>query len=72
MSLASLDRELEPFLSMFPKSDLNDPITARQTLAELSAKAPALDIEEMEIENRTVPAMPDVPVRIYRPHGARV
>jgi acetyl esterase len=66
-----VDRELEPFVSMFPKADLNDPITARQTLAELSAKAPAFDVEEMEIVNQTVPATPDVPVRIYHPHGAR-
>ena len=66
-----VDRELEPFISMFPKADLNDPITARQTLADLSAKAPAPDMQEMEIEDRTVPATPDVPVRIYRPHGAR-
>src|SRR3954462_12350189 len=66
-----LDRELEPFISMFPKADLHDPITARQKLAELSAKAPVPDITEMEIEDRTVPATPDVPVRIYRPHGAQ-
>jgi acetyl esterase len=71
LRVVRVDRELEPFISMFPKADLNDPIAARQTLAGLSAKAPALDIKEMEIEDRTVPATPDVPVRIYRPHGAR-
>ena len=68
---AYLDRELEPFISMFPAAELNDPTTARRKLAELSAKAPALDIKGMEIEDRTVPADPNVPVRIYRPHGAR-
>lgn len=67
-----VDRELEPFISMFPKADLNDPITARQKLAERSAKAPAQDITGMEIEDRTVPASPGVPVRIYRPHGPGV
>src|SRR4051794_25285397 len=66
-----VDRELEPFISMFPKADLNDPITARQKLAELSARAPAPDIGDMDIDDRTVPASPGVPVRIYRPQGAR-
>jgi hypothetical protein len=27
-----VDRELEPFLSMFLRADLNDPITAREKL----------------------------------------
>jgi acetyl esterase len=71
VGVVRVDRELEPFISMFPKADLNDPIAARQTLAELSAKAPAPDVTQMEIEDRTVPATPDVPVRIYRPHGAQ-
>ena len=66
-----LDRELEPFISMFPRADLDDPITARRTLADLSARATAPDIRGMEIEDRIVPATPDVPVRVYRPHGAR-
>src|SRR3954464_1276064 len=67
--VARVDRELEPFISMFPKADLNDPITARQQLAELPARAPAWDVREMHIEDRTVPGPPDVPVRIYRPHS---
>jgi acetyl esterase len=71
MSVVRIDPELEPFISMFPKADLNDPITARQKLAALSAKAPALDFKDMQIADRTVPATPDVPVRIYRPHGAQ-
>jgi acetyl esterase/lipase len=66
-----VDRELEPFLSMFPGAELNDPITAREKLAELSAKAPTPDIQGMMIEDRTVPANPNVPVRIYHPNGAR-
>src|SRR3954465_2035688 len=71
VGVVRVDRELEPFISMFPKADLNDPIAARQKLAELSAKAPAPDVTGMEIEDRTVPATPDVPVRVYRPHGAQ-
>jgi acetyl esterase len=70
-SVVRIDPELEPFISMFPRADLTDPITARKTLAELSAKAPAPDIKEIEIEDRTVSANPNVPVRIYRPHGAQ-
>src|SRR4029079_18573468 len=69
LRVVRVDRELEPFISMFPKADLNDPIAARQTLAGPSAQAPALDMNEIEIEDRTVPATTDVPVRIYRPHG---
>ena len=38
---------------------------ARKKLAELSAKAPAPDVKNMEIEDRIVPASPNVPVRIY-------
>jgi acetyl esterase len=68
---ARIDRELEPFISMFPRADLNDPIAARTKLAELSAKAPAPDVQGMKIEDRTVPAHPNVPVRIYRPDGAQ-
>jgi acetyl esterase len=68
---ARLDRELEPFISMFPHADLNDPITAREKLAELSAKAAAPDTQGMKVEDRTVPGNPNVPVRIYRPHGAQ-
>jgi acetyl esterase len=65
-----LDPELEPFLSMFPAADLNDPTSARKRLAELSARAPAPDTQGLEIVDRTVPAKPSVPVRIYRPRGA--
>ena len=66
-----LDRQLEPFVSMFPRADLNDPIAARKKLAELSARAAAPDVQGMEIEDRTVPGTPDVPVRIYRPRAAQ-
>jgi len=67
----SLDPELEAFIPLFPRDDLSDPVTARKTLVELAAAAPAPDTTGMEIEDRTVPADPDVPVRIYRPRRAQ-
>ncbi|MGP4098308.1 alpha/beta hydrolase [Nonomuraea sp. KM90] len=65
-----MDPELEPFLPMFPKDDLADPIASRKVFAERAAMRPAPDISGMKVEDRTVPADPDVPVRIYRPHLA--
>jgi acetyl esterase/lipase len=69
--MVDMDPELEAFLPLFPPADLTDPVTARKNLAELAAAAPAPDTADMEIEDRTVPADPDVPVRIYRPHLAQ-
>src|SRR5262252_9808775 len=66
----NIDAELEPFIPLFPTEDLTDPHTARKTLAELTAMVPAPDTAGLEIEDRTVPADPDVPVRVYRPHQA--
>jgi acetyl esterase len=66
-----MDPELEAFIPLFPRADLTDPVTERKNLAELAATAPAPDTADMEIEDRTVPADPDVPVRIYRPHRAQ-
>ena len=68
VKMARIDPELEAFIPLFPRDDLTDPVTARKTLAGLAAAAPAPDTTGMEIEDRTVPADPDVPVRIYRPH----
>ncbi|MEV4091374.1 alpha/beta hydrolase [Streptosporangium saharense] len=65
-----MDSELEPFVPLFPKADLSDPVAQRENLAKLAASIPAPDIEGMEVEDRTVPGDPDVPVRIYRPHLA--
>jgi acetyl esterase/lipase len=70
-TMVDMDPELEAFIPFFPKADLTDPATARKGLAELAAAVPAPDITGMEIEDRTVPADPEVPVRIYRPHGAQ-
>jgi acetyl esterase len=66
-----MDPELEAFLPLFPPADLTDPVTARKNFAELAAAVPAPDTADMEIEDRTVPADPDVAVRIYRPHQAQ-
>jgi acetyl esterase/lipase len=66
-----LDPELEPFTGSFPAADLTDPVAAREHLAKLSSAASAPDIPNMDVQDRMVPGDPDVPVRIYRPHGAR-
>ena len=67
---ADMDPELEAFIPLFPPADLTDPVTARKHLAALAAAAPAPDTTGMEVEDRAVPADPEVAVRIYRPHQA--
>src|ERR1700691_3239021 len=66
-----MDPELEAFLPLVPPGDLTDPVTARENIARLSAAVPAPDIAGLEIENSTVPADPDVAVRISLPHEAQ-
>ncbi|MFH8612842.1 alpha/beta hydrolase [Streptomyces sp. NPDC018029] len=67
-----MDAELEVFLPLLPPQDLSDPVAARKKYAEYAAAKPAPDTTGMEIEDRTVPAVPaDVPVRLYRPPQAR-
>ncbi|HEU5388398.1 MAG TPA: alpha/beta hydrolase [Streptosporangiaceae bacterium] len=66
-----INPELEASIPLFPPADLTDPATAHKNLVELAAAAPAPDTAGMEIEDRTVPADPGVPVRIYRPHRAQ-
>jgi acetyl esterase/lipase len=66
-----MDPELEAFIPLFPQTDLADPPAARGLLAELAAAVPAPDTGELKVEDRTVPGDPDIPVRIYSPHGAR-
>ncbi|MFO7249959.1 MAG: alpha/beta hydrolase [Actinomycetes bacterium] len=66
-----MDPELEAFIPLFPKADLSDPAKERKALAELAAAVPAPDTSNLEIEDRLVPADPDVPVRIYRPRQAQ-
>lgn len=69
--MVAMDPELEAFIPLFPRADLTDPAASRKGLAALAASVPAPDTANLEIEDRTVPADPDVPVRIYRPHGAQ-
>jgi acetyl esterase len=69
--MVDMDPELEVFIPLFPPADLTDPVTARKNLAALAASVPALDTADMQIGDRTVPADPDVAVRIYRPHQAQ-
>ncbi|MGK8525142.1 alpha/beta hydrolase [Nocardia asteroides] len=66
-----MDPELDAFVPLFPPADLSDPITAREKLAQLAAAIPVPDTGNLEIEYRTVPGDPDVPIRIYRPHEAQ-
>ncbi|GAB2582079.1 alpha/beta hydrolase [Streptomyces capparidis] len=66
-----MDPELEAFLPLLPSIDLADPVTARRKYTEGAAARPAPDVAGMVIEDRAVPAEPDVPVRIYRPHRAQ-
>ncbi|MFC4114412.1 alpha/beta hydrolase [Nonomuraea zeae] len=66
-----MDPELEAFIPFFPRADLTDPVADRKNYADLATARPAPAPAGMEVEDRTVPADPDVPVRIYRPHPAR-
>ncbi|MCT2591041.1 alpha/beta hydrolase [Streptomyces sp. N2-109] len=66
-----MDPELEAFIPFFPKAELTDPVTERGNFAALAAAVPAPDTAGMQVEDRTVPADPDVPVRIYRPRLAQ-
>jgi acetyl esterase len=70
-SARRVDRQLEPFIPLFPAADLNDPVAARKKLAELTAAVSVPDVMGMQIEDRTVRGNPDVPVRIYRPQLAQ-
>jgi acetyl esterase/lipase len=69
--MTGMDYELEAFLPLVPRVDLSDPVAARENYTARAAAGPAPDTAGMEIEDRTVPAEPDVPVRIYRPHQAQ-
>jgi acetyl esterase/lipase len=70
-TIAVMDPELEAFLALFPRAELTDPVAARKSFAELAAAIPVPDVPDMTVEDRTVPADPDVPVRLYIPKGAR-
>lgn len=66
-----MDPELEAFIPLFPRADLTDPVAERGNFAALAVSVPPPDITGMKIEDLTVPADPDVAVRIYRPDEAR-
>ncbi|MBG6092329.1 alpha/beta hydrolase [Actinomadura viridis] len=66
-----MDPELEAFIPLLPQLDLTDPAATRAKLAATLGLRPAPDTAGLEIEDRTVPAAPDVPVRIYRPDRAQ-
>ncbi|WP_435280692.1 alpha/beta hydrolase [Streptomyces koelreuteriae] len=66
-----MDPELEAFIPLFPRADLTDPVVERKSFAELATAVPAPDTSGMEVEDRLVPADPDVPVRVYRPQQAQ-
>ncbi|MEU8524397.1 MULTISPECIES: alpha/beta hydrolase [Streptomyces] len=67
-----MDPELEAFVPLFPDTDFTDPVRDRERFAGIAAATPAPDTDGMAIEDVAVPATgPDVPVRVYRPQGAR-
>lgn len=69
--MTAVDAELAAFLPHVPRLDLTDPVIARQSFAERATARGAPDVAGMRIEQCTVPADPDVAVRIYHPRGAR-
>jgi acetyl esterase len=71
MTRIELDPQLEAFLPLVPNEDLSDPVADRKDSMERAAARPPLDTGDMEIEDRTVPADPDVAVRVYRPRDAQ-
>ncbi|XVV07947.1 alpha/beta hydrolase [Actinosynnema sp. CA-248983] len=66
-----MDPELEAFVPLFPETDAREPAAARAEYAELAVSVTAPDVAGMVVDDRTVPAEPDVPVRIYRPEPAQ-
>ncbi|MEV4799247.1 alpha/beta hydrolase [Nonomuraea sp. NPDC049421] len=66
-----MDPELEPFIPLFPRADLSDPVAERKNFTALATSLPAPDLKDMEVADHTVPADPDVPVRVYRPRDAQ-
>ncbi|MGA5170412.1 MULTISPECIES: alpha/beta hydrolase [Streptomyces] len=66
-----MDPELEAFVPLFPVTGLTDPLDVRASFAALAARLPPPDTSRLVVEDRTVPADPDVAVRVYRPRQAR-
>jgi acetyl esterase len=65
------DPELAPIVPLLPTAPLDDPVVARQGLAEMLAALNAqVDTRELLIDNHSIPGpegAPDVAIRIYRP-----
>ncbi|MEV0381119.1 alpha/beta hydrolase [Nonomuraea sp. NPDC050643] len=66
-----MDPELEAFIPLLPRPRYDDPVTERKTVAQLVASLPPPDTSAMEVTDLSVPAEPEVPVRIYRPLQAQ-
>lgn len=73
-----MDPELEAFVPLFPNADFADPVAARTEFARLATAVPAPETEGLTVEDAAVEGdregmdgQPPVPVRIYRPRGAR-
>jgi acetyl esterase/lipase len=69
--LVGMDPVLEAFVPQIPRLDPTDPVAARRIYAALAAARPAPDTAGLHVEDRTVPADPDVPVRVYQPEQAQ-
>ncbi len=69
--MVAMNPELEAFLPLIPRVELTDPVAARANYAKAAAARPAPDLADLEVEDRMVPADPDVVVRIYRPRQAQ-
>lgn len=69
--MVDMDPELEAFVPLFPRVEFIDPAADRRNFTSLATSVPAPEIAGMEIEDRMIPADPDVPVRIYRPRLAQ-
>jgi acetyl esterase len=70
-----VDSQLKASIPFLPDTDLADPYAARKNFAERAAERPTQDNSDLDVEDHTVPADPDVAVRVYRPsqaHGAIV
>ncbi|WP_340685855.1 alpha/beta hydrolase [Amycolatopsis coloradensis] len=66
-----MDPELEAFIALFPQAKLDDPVADRESFAKLATSVPQPDTSDLEVEDRTVPGEPGVPIRIYRPREAQ-
>ncbi len=67
----NFDPELQPFVTMFPASNLKDPAAARAGLDQMVAQMQsAVDVSGLDIIDQLIPGAidgPELPVRIYTP-----